>query len=280
MKSKLEIGKLIASILLIVIPLQIIAQENRESAARINKIATISPGDIRQPINETSLAQLRRSTQNNWLNVKKNDELYLNDILKLNKNIWVRVNIKNNIQGGTISLFQNEKDLNESGRYKFIEDKDGSGRVAIELIQGYAIFNVFKDAISTITRGLQSAVKSGSTTRALYNVRSDGSGEIYLQQGHLLFPGNSKVPGLNTGQVAHFQNGQITKVFFPDVPMTNEFNDFIKFNNSTVWKKPILKQPVTWVGIAVVGIGTALIITKPWAPKEVSGTVNINWGGN
>jgi len=277
MKTNIEIGKLIALIFITVIPLQTIAQE---SAARINQIVKISEGSKRESTNETSLAQLRRSTQNNWLNAKKNDELYLNDILKLNKNIWVRVNIKNNIQGSNMSLFQGEKDLIESGRYKFIEDKDGSGKVAIELIEGYAIFNVFKDAISTITKGLQSAIKSGSTTCALYNVRSDGSGEIYLQQGHLLFPGNSKVPGLNTGQVAQFQNGQITKVFFPDVPMTKELNDLIKFNNSTVWKKPLLKQPVTWVGVAVVGIGTALIITKPWASKEVTGTVNINWGGN
>lgn len=275
MKTNLEIGMLIALFFIAVIPLQTIAQE---SAARISQIATISEGSKRESINETSLAKLRRSTQDNWLNAKKNDELYFNDILKLNKNIWVRVDIKNNIQGGKISLLQ--EDLSKSGRYQFIEDKDGSGRVSLDLIEGYAIFNVFKDAISTITRGLQSAVKSGSTTCALYNVRSDGSGEIYLQQGHLLFPGNSKIPGLNTGQVAQFQNGQITKVFFPDVPTTNKYNDFIKFNNSTVWKKPLLKQPVTWIGVAVVGIGTALIITKPWASKEVTGTININWGGN
>lgn len=275
MKTNLEFGKLIALIFIAVIPMQTIAQE---SAARISQIATISEQRKRESINETSLAQLKRSTQDNWLNAKKNDDLYFNDILKLNKNIWVRVDIKNNIQGGKISLLQ--EDLSESGRYKFIEDKDGSGRVSLELIEGYAIFNVFKDAISTITRGLQSAVKSGSTTCALYNVRSDGSGEIYLQQGHLLFPGNSKIPGLNTGQVAQFENGQITKVFFPDVLMASKYNDFIKFNNSTVWKKPLLKQPVTWIGVALVGIGTALIITKPWESKEVTGTININWGGN
>ncbi|MDP2890811.1 MAG: hypothetical protein Q8P34_17825, partial [Bacteroidota bacterium] len=59
-----------------------------------------------------------------------------------------------------------------------------------------------------------------------------------------------------------------------------KYNDFIKFNNSTVWKKPLLKQPVTWIGVAAVGIGTALIITKPWASKEVTGNINISWGGN
>ena len=278
MKTYLGISKLIAAIFIIVIPLQTIAQENEESAARINKIATISKGEIGQAINETSLAQRKRSTQNNWLNVKKKDELYFNDILKLDKDIWLRINIKNKSQNGSIALFP--RDLKEPGKYQLKEEPFGSRSVGIDIQQGSAILQVVKDKINTTTGGLTTAVQSGSITRALFNVKSDGSGEIYLQQGHLLFPGNSKVPGLVKGQVAYFQNGQITKVFFPDVPMTNKFNDFIKFNNSTVWKKPFLKQPVVWIGAAIVGIGTALIITKPRASKEVTGTVNINWGGN
>lgn len=279
MKINLEIGKLIAAIIIItIIPLRIIAQENVESAARINKIATISKGKIGESTNETSLAQLKRSNQNNWLKVKKKDELYFNDILKLDKDIWLRINIKNKSQDGSIALFPH--DLKEPGQYQFMENPLGSRSVGIDIKQGSAILQVVKDKINTTIGGLTTAVKSGSITRALYNVRSDGSGEVYLQQGHLLFPGNSKVPGLITGQVAYFQDGQITKVFFPDLPMANKYNDFIKFNNSTVWQKPLLKQPVTWIGVAAVGIGTALIITKPWASKEVTGTININWGGN
>jgi hypothetical protein len=200
-------------------------------------------------------------------------------MLKLDKNIWLRLYIKNKTQKGNVSLLQNPKDLNESGRYQIIEDKDGSGKVAIELIQGYGIVNVMNNKISTITGGIQSAVTSGSTTRALFLVRPDSSGEIFLQQGHLTFPENSEVNGLEVGQVAQFKDGKITNVFFPDAFALTEYNDFIKFNNQKVWKKPILKQPLTWIGVAAVAVGTTLIITKPW-DKKASGTININWGSN
>lgn len=281
MKGNFKISKLIAAIIIVIIPSTIVAQERLEGVAKINKIIE-GQKEFKNP---TSLAQIRRGNQGNWLNVKKNDELYFNDILKLDKDIWLRVNIKNSLQNSTLSLLSTPadsilKELKEPGRYKIYEDNVRSGKVAIELMQGTAIFNVLRDAITTITGGLISVVESGSTTRALYRVNTDGSGEIFLQQGHLLFPGNSKVPGLMTGQVAQFQNGQITNVFFPDIPLATKYNNFIKYNNSTVWKKPFLKRPTTWIGAAAVGIGTALIIIKPWATNEVTGTINVNWGSN
>jgi hypothetical protein len=280
----LDIIKRLIFLLLILIPLRIFAQDNKENAARINKIATIKDGKIGEDRDSTSLAQLRRSSRNNWFNVKRNDNLYFEDILKLDKGIWLRVNIKSSLQNGNMSLFgnlENQSDtiLSESGRYKFIEDKNGSGQVAIEVIHGFAILNVIKEKITTITGGLTSRVESGSISRALYKVNPDGSGEIFLQQGHLTFPGNAGVGGLKVGQVAQFNDGQITKVFFPEVITANQYNDFIRYNNKTVWKKPFLKQPVTWIGAATVAVGTVLIITKPW-DKKVSGTINISWGGN
>ncbi len=279
MKTNLFSFKLIAFIFTTVIPLQNFAQEKKEGAANINKIATYTDGKIGEFKSTTTSAQLKRSNQDDWLNVKKNEELYFNDILKLDKDIWLRVNIKNKIQKGNISLLQNPEDINESGKYKIMEEKDGSGRVSIELIQGYAIINMFKDFISTITGGLQSVVKSNSPSRALYLVRPDGSGEIFLKEGHLLFPGNAVVSELKVGEVAQFKDGQITNVFFPDVPLATKYNDFTKFNNVTVWKKPFWKRPVTWIGVAAVGIGTTIAIIHPWN-KEVTGTININWGGN
>ncbi len=282
MKTNLLALKLVAFILLTAIPYLNFAQNKKEGAANINKIATLTDGKIDEYKSVTSSAQIKRSNQDDWLNVKKNEELFFNDILKLDKNIWLRVNIKNKIQQGSISLLQNPEDLNQSGKYKITEDNDGSGRVAIELIQGYAIINIFKDFISTITGGLQSVVKSNSPSRALYLVRPDGSGEIFLKQGHLTFPGNPVVSELKVGEVAQFKDGQIINVFFPDVPLATKYNDFTKFNNSTVWKKSFWKRPVTWIGAAAVGIGTTLIIVQPWnsGNKQVTGTININWGGN
>jgi hypothetical protein len=284
MGTYLEIFKRLAFLLMILIPFHNSAQDKKHNAAWVNKIATINDGKIGEDKDSTSLAKLRRSSRNNWFNVKRNDDLYFDDILKLNKGIWLRVNIKNGLQNGNMSLFGSEENqsdniLNEPGRYKIIEDENQPGGVAIEVVHGFAILNVIKEKIATITGGLTSSVESGSISRALYKVNFDGSGEIYLQQGHLRFPGSSDVADLKVGQVAQFNNGQITKVFFPEIEMVNQYNDFIKYNNITVWKKPFLKQPVTWIGAAAVAVGTVLIITKPW-DKKVSGSINISWGGN
>jgi len=284
MEIYLEIFKRLTFLLLILISLQVIAQDNEENVARINKIATIKNGKIEQEKDSTSLAKLRRNSRNSWFNVKRNDNLNFDDILRLDKGIWLRVNIKNSLQNGNMSLFgkpENQSDniLNEPGRYKIIEDKNESGHVAIEVIHGFAILNVIKEKITTITAGLTSSVESGSISRALYQVNFDGSGEIYLQQGHLTFPGNTEVGGLKVGQVAQFKDGQITNVFFPEVMVANQYNDFIKYNNLTVWKKPILKQPITWIGAAAVVVGTVLIITNN-KDNKVNGTINISWGGN
>jgi len=274
-----QIFKLSGITLLILISFSVIAQEKKEGAANINKIATVTDGKPGKYLKTTESAQLKRNNKNDWSEVNRHDELYFNDMLKLDKNIWLRLNIKNKTQKGNISLLQNPKDLNESGKYPIIEDKDGSGKVAIELIQGYGIVNVMNNKISTITGGIQSAVTSNSTSRALFLVRPDSSGEIFLQQGHLTFPENSEVKALEVGQLAQFKDGKITNVFFPEAIALTEYNDFIKFNNQKVWKKPFLKQPVTWIGLAAVAVGTTLIITKPW-DKKASGTININWGSN
>lgn len=280
----LDIIKRLAFVLLILIPLRVFAQNTDENAAQINKIATIRDGKIGEDRDSTSLAQFRRNSRNNWFNVKRNDNLYFNDVLKLDKGIWLRVKIKNSLQNGNLSLFgnpENQSDtiLNEPGRYKFLEDKSETGRVAIEVIHGFAILNVIREKITTITGGLTSRVESGSISRALYKVNPDGSGEIFLQQGHLTFPENAGVSGLQVGQVAQFRDGQITNVFFPEVMAANQYNDFIKYNNKTVWKNPFLKQPVAWIGAAAVVVGTALIVINS-RDKKVSGTINISWGGN
>lgn len=284
MKKYLELLKPLLYLFLFLIPLHNFAQDQSTSAARINNIATYSDGELGEIKFSTSRVQLKRSNQNNWLDVKRNDDLYFNDILKLDKDIWLRVGIKNKIQKVNFSLSNNQENVNDTllnkpARYKIIENKLNPGLTTLEILEGNAVVNVFKNFISTITDGILSVARSGSTTRVLYVVRSDNTGEIYLQQGHLTFPGNTEVPGLNEGQVAYFQNGQIINVFFPNVPMTTQYNDLIKYNNNTVWKKPFLKQPVTWIGAAVVGIGTVLIITKPW-DKKVNVTVKINMGGN
>ena len=278
MKTKFEIYTFLI-LIIVIIPFQISAQETTEGVAKVKKIVE---GE-KEHLNLTSRAKLRRSDQINWQNVKKNDRLFFEDNLKLEKNIWLNLQIKNKSQNANLDFFTNEEQnedtlLTESGRYKIIEDQNEAGKVAIEMQHGLAIINVLRDAIRLITSGLTSSVESGSITRAFYLARPDETGEIYLQQGHLTFPGNSEFPGLKNGQVAFFQNGEITSVFYPDALMTTKYNDIIKYNNSTVWKKPLLKKPVTWIGTAAVAIGTTLIITKPW-DKKVNVTVNINMVG-
>lgn len=278
-KNNIMAYLLLACIVFVLFPMRISAQESTEGVARINNIVE-GKDEYKKTTNR---AQLKRDDQGDWLNVKKNDELYFDNILRLDKNIWLRINVKNRIQNGNIAISTNPdevlKDINEQGKYKIIEDTDGTGEVAIELIHGIAVFNVIKNKIKTITNGLTSSVESGSTTRAFYSVHADGSGEIYLQQGHLTFPGNAEFTGLKVGQAATFKDGQITKVFFPDVAMASKYQEMIKYNNNTVWKRSFFKNPATWIGVAAVGIGTAVLIAKPWNNgNEVTGTVNVNWG--
>ena len=282
MNKNTRIHGLLAFIVAGFISFHSFAQEETPGVAKIKKIATISEGKIEEYKEQTTRAQLRRNDQKNWIDVKKNDELFYNDILKLDKDIWLRLNVKNKLQSGNITFSSNPEDLNEPGRYKILNDQDGSGRVAIELEQGVAVFSVVKNAVSTITTGLTSSVESGSTTRAYFLTRADKTGEIYLQQGHLTFPGNEEFSSLKEGQVAQFQNGQITKIFVPDVSMMNKYNDLIKFNNSTVWKKPFFKRPAVWAGAAAIGVSAALMIIKPWdsGNDQVTGTVNVTWGSN
>lgn len=267
-------------VLFFLIPFQMFAQEKEESAANVNKIATMTDGKVGEFLKTTSNAQLKRNNQNDWSNVNKHEELYFNDILRLEKNIWLQVNIKNKIQKGNLSILPNPKNLNESGRYEIIKAEDGSGGVAIKFIQGVGIINVMNNKISTITGGIESAVRSGSTSRALFSVNSNNSGEIYLQQGHLTFPGNNKFGGLQEGQVAQFKDGEITNVFFPDALALSEYNDFIKFNNTTIWKKPFFKQPAVWIGAATIVTGATILIINGSKQKNVTGTINVNWGGN
>ncbi len=267
--------KLLVLVTIVLIPLQIIAQGANEIAATVNKIATYSEGNAGEKLKVTSLAQFQRSTGNNWFDIKENDQLYYNDILKLNEEIWLRLNVKNRRQNGSICMFPNN--LSEPGRYQLMECPEGSMNAALTIESGSAILEVGKNLICTNAGGIKSEVKSGSISRAYFNVRADNSGEIFLQQGHLTFPENSEVTGLKVGQVAQFKDGKITNIFFPDAVALSQYNDLIKFNNKTVWKKPFLKQPVTWIAAAVVAAGTTLIITKPW-DKQVSGTVRINWG--
>ncbi|GEM_PF-6846236 len=259
------------------------AQNTEKNVGVINKLATIKDGEIEQNKESTSLAKLKRGSNIVWKNVKLDDKLYYNDILRLNKNIWVRLSFKSKTQKGNISLFANQDTtLSQTGRYKILKDENDPNRISIDLVEGFAVFNVVKKLISANTRGLKSSVKSGSTSRALYFVDTDGSGYIYLQQGNLSFPQNTETPELKVGEVAYFKDGEIDYISTPNIQMLNQFNEFIKYNNATVWKKPFWKNPLTWVGIAAAGVGTSLLIIQPWKKEEqtVSGNININWGGN
>ncbi len=256
------------------IPFQNAAQEG---VAKITKIATISEGVVKEEKNQTSLAQLRRNDQRNWLNIKINEKLFYNDNLKLEQNIRLRLRVKNQLQNGTVSMMP-YPDLKEPGLYEVKEAQDGSRRVAIEIRQGSGIFTVIKDKIQVNTQGLQSVVESGSTTRALYHVRSDSSGEVYLEQGHLTFPKDPKVNRLNVGEAAYFRNGQITSVFVPTAQLASEYENFIQMNSSTVWKPSLLKRPGFWAGAAAVGVSTAILIIQPWKSDKATGNINVNWG--
>lgn len=276
MKTNFAIRNLVACVFFALVPNLLVAQE---VVAKISKIATVSEGVISEMRNETSLARLRRSNQKNWLNVKRNDELFFNDNLELKENIRLRIQVKNQLQEGNF-VFIPHPDLKEPGLFEIKEAQDGVNLVSIEIQQGSAIFSVMQNRINTTTQGLQSIVESGSTTRALFHVRPDSSGEIYLQQGRIIFPDDPTASRLDPGEAAHFRDGRITKIFVPAAGLVTEYKDFIKINNSTIWKPPLLKRPVFWIGTAAVGIGTALLIAKPWESNHVSGNLNVNWGSN
>ncbi len=276
MKTHITIRNLVACVLFALIPNLLYAQEG---VAKINKIATVSEGVISEMKNETSLARLKRSNQKNWLNVKRKDELFFNDNLELKENIRLRIQVKNQLQEGNL-VFIPHPDLKEPGLYEVKKAQDGDNLVAIEIQQGSAIFSVMQNKINTTTQGLQSIVESGSTTRAIFHVRPDSSGEIYLQQGRLLFPDDPTANRLNPGEAAYFRNGRITKIFVPAVGLATEYQDFIKLNNSKIWKPPLLKRPLFWIGATVVGTGIALLIANPGESNQVTGNLNINWGPN
>jgi hypothetical protein len=274
MKTNFTIRNLTASIIFSLVSNLLYAQEG---VAKINKIATVSEGVISEMKNETSLARLRRNNQKNWLNVKRKDELFFNDNLELKENIRLRIKVKNQLQDGNL-VFVPLPDLKEPGLYEVREARDGNNLVAIEIQQGSAIFSVMQNKINTTTKGLQSIVESGSTTRALFHVRPDSSGEIYLQQGRLTFPDDPSANHLNPGEAAYFRDGRITKIFVPEVGLISEYDDFIRLNNSKIWKPPLLKRPVFWIGVAAVGIGTALLINP--RENQVTGNINIHWSPN
>lgn len=272
MKTNLTIRNLATCLILALIPNLLVAQEG---VARINKIATVTEGVLGDMKDETSLAQLRRSDQENWLNIKRKDELYFNDNLKLEENIRLRIKVKNRIQSGEMVFIP--QDLKEPGLFEVKEIQEGGAElVAIEIRKGSAIFSVMQDRIHTTTQGLQSIVESGSTTRALFHVRPDSSGEIFLQQGKLTFPDDPAAKRLKPGEVAHFKDGRITNILVPTTALATEYKEFIKINNAKIWKPSLLKRPGFWGGVAAVGVGSALLLIKP----KVTGNVNVNWNDN
>lgn len=277
MKNKKIVCGVAFLLVVIAMPFAIIAQTETEGIAKINKIATFSDGIRKDIKGQTPFAQIQRKDLNKWVNAQRNDNLFFQDILKLEQDVRLRVNVKNKLQNGSISMVQHP-DLKQEGRYKVIQSNDGTGRVSIEIMQGSAILQVVKDKIHTTTGGLTSVVESGSTTRALFHMKPDTSGEIFLEQGKLTFPGSSVASSLQAGQVAHFSNGQITKILTPTPQLTADYKDFIKTNNKTVWKPPIWKNPIFLVGAAAVISGTTYLIVKSGpGDKKATGTISVSW---
>lgn len=249
----------------------------QERAATILKIANLSSGEI-DIVDETPLVKIKSEAQQSWLNAKKNKHLFTRDFLSLARDARVKVKIKSRQQDGTI-VFVPHPDLTKDGNYQVKEATDGSGRIAIEIQQGSSVITIIKGELEVIAQRLRSVVRSSSTSRALYHVRDDGTGEIYLQMGTLRFPDNPEADSVKVGQVVHFYNGQITQMFTPGLQPASTYLGFIETNNATIWKTPLWKKPGFWLGATAVaaGAGVAIIAAGGSDENMATGTITVSW---
>lgn len=249
----------------------------QERAATILKIANLSSGEV-DIVDETPLVKIKSETQQVWQNAKKDKHLFLRDFLSLARDTRVKVKIKRTQQDGTIA-FVPHPDLAKDGTYQVKEATDGSGRIAIEIQQGSSIITIVKGELEVITHRLRSVVRSSSTSRALYHVRDDGTGEIYLQMGRLSFPDNPEADSMKVGQVVQFNNGQITQMFTPGFQPTSKYLGFIETNNATIWKTPLWRKPGFWLGATAAATGAIVAIVAAGGSDEnmATGTITVSW---
>lgn len=246
----------------------------QEQAATILKIANLSSGEV-DIVDETPLVKIKSEAQQAWQYAKKNKHLFLHDFLSLARDARVKVKIKHRQQDGTIA-FVPHPDLTKDGNYQVKEATDGSGRIAIEIQQGSSVITIVKGELEVIAQRLRSVVRSSSTSRVLYHVRDDGAGEIYLQMGTLRFPDNPEADSMKVGQVAHFNNGQITRMFTPGLQPTSTYLGFIETNNAIIWKTPLWQKWGFWLGATAVAAGVGVAIIPP-GKDEVTGTITVSW---
>lgn len=249
----------------------------QERAATILKIANLSSGEV-DIVDETPLVKVKGEAQQAWQYAKKNKHLFRHDFLSLARYARVKVKIKGRQQDGTIA-FVPHPDLTKDGNYQVKEATDGSGRIAIEIQQGSSIVTIVKGELEVITQRLRSVVRSSSTSRALYHVRDDGTGEIYLQMGTLRFPDNPEADSVRVGQAVRFNNGQITQIFTPGLQPTSTYLGFIETNNATIWKTPLWRKPGFWLGATAVaaGAGVAIIAAGGSDENMATGTITVSW---
>lgn len=236
----------------------------QEEAARIHRIADVSSGKAKIIKGTTNIVKVQRKKQGSWLNAKRNDNLFFQDLLRLADDARVRLRIKRKRQDAEVVFLPDTLlTVKDKGDYQIREAEKGSGRVAIDILQGKSIITVFKDELKVITRSLVSIVSSASTTRALFNVHPNGTGEIYLDKGTISFPDNPQADSIKVGQVARFSNGRITQIFTPGIAVASAYAAFIKLNNDTIWKRPFWLRPEFLIGSAfAVGVGAAVFRNK------------------
>lgn len=278
MQLKKYCGKLCLSVVFIsMLSVNSWAQQDIEkSVATIKKIADLSQGKAQYPKDSTDLVQIKRNTIENWQKAISNSPLYFQDQIRLQDSTRVRIGVNQPFQewkfvGVAETLTENLVRLKEQGVYEIYQDSKDSKTISIRVVKGASVIETIKGTIEVTTGNIRSIMGS----KALFSVNPDSSGLIYLEKGKMTFPEHPDADSLKPGQMLMFDRNGTVRIIIPGLAAVATLNNFIKFNNSRIWKAPIWKKPLFWGVIAVPPI---IFIIFPPGGKNLPGPPGVSQG--